>query len=164
MIVSKTTLAGVLKITTDIFEDHRGQYMEIYDKSTYEAMGIDIKFVQDDASISTKGVLRGIHGDNETWKLVSCLLGKIYLVVVDCDKEFGKWESFVLTESNGLQVLVPPNHGLAHLVLSDKAVFHYKQSTYYDRENQFTYKWNDPRFNIWWPVKEPILSKRDQRL
>lgn len=163
--VKRTNLEGVLLVQLDVFEDHRGYYIETYNKNAYEAVGIDIKFVQDDASISTRGVLRGIHSDNETWKLITCLHGRIYLVVVDCDTEsrdFSKWESFILTESNGLQVLAPPKHGIAHLVLSDKAIFHYKQSSYYNREKQFTYRWNDPVFGIEWPVEEPILSKRDE--
>lgn len=165
MEVSKTTLDGVLLIKVDIFEDHRGQYIETYNEERYRENGIDIKFVQDDISVSTKHVLKGIHGDNETWKLISCPHGRIYLVVVNCDgnsKNFGKWASFVLTESNGLQVLVPPKYGVGHLVLSAKAVFHYKQSTYYQPGKQFTYRFDDPRFNMWWPVKAPILSHRDE--
>lgn len=161
----KTSLEGVLKFKLDIFEDHRGHYIETYNEKLYKEQGVDIKFVQDDASMSIRGVLRGIHGDNETWKLISCLYGVIYAVVVNCDtdsKQCGKWESFLLAESNGLQVLVPPKHGVAHLVLSDKAIFHYKQSSYYNREKQFTYRYDDERFGIWWPVKDPILSKRDE--
>ena len=161
----RTGLEGVLKIQFDVFTDHRGHYIETYNKAKYRAMGIDTAFVQDNSSLSTHGVVRGIHGDSETWKLVSCLLGKIYLVVANCATEsndFGKWASFVLTESNGLQVLVPPKYGVAHLVLSDKAIFCYKQSTYYAPEKQFTYRYDDPRFGIWWPLKNPILSRRDE--
>lgn len=163
--IEETGLDGVVKVQLDIFIDHRGQYIEIYNDQLYREQGANINFVQDDVSMSTKGVLRGIHGDSETWKLVGCLHGVIYMVVVNCNtdsKQFGKWQSFMLTENNGLQILVPPKYGVAHLVLSDKAIFHYKQSTYYDPKKQFTYKWDDPRFNIWWPVKEPILSRRDE--
>ena len=99
-----------------------------------------------------------------TWKLITCLYGRFYLVVVNCDKDsehFGRWQSFVLSEYNRHQVLVPPKYGNGHLVLSDRAIFHYKQSTYYDPSRQFTYKWNNPRLNIWWPVRAPILSRRD---
>jgi dTDP-4-dehydrorhamnose 3,5-epimerase len=162
--VTKTKLPGVLVIRLDIFEDYRGQYIETYNKANYEAVTGVNEFVQDDISVSTKNVLRGIHGDNETWKLITCLYGKIYLVVVNCDNgssHFGKWESFILTEANGLQVLVPPKYGVGHLVLSEKAIFHYKQSTYYNPGKQFTYRYNDPVFHIWWPIKTPILSKRD---
>ena len=163
--VSKTDIDGVLLIKLGIFEDHRGEYIETYNEALYKENGIDTKFVQDDISLSSKNVLRGIHGDDQTWKLISCLYGRFYLVVVNCDtesKDFGKWQSFVLSDKNRQQVLVPPKYGNAHLVLSDRTIFHYKQSTYYDRKKQFTYKWDDPKLNIWWPIKNPILSQRDE--
>lgn len=162
--VFRTELEGVLLIKPYIFEDHRGQFVETYNEDSYKKNGIDVKFVQDDISISSKNVLRGIHGDSQTHKLLSCLHGKLYFVVVNCDTEstdFGKWQSFILSDKSRMQVLVPPKYGNAYLVLSDEATFHYKQSTYYDRKKQFTYKWNDSRFNIWWPVENPILSQRD---
>ena len=149
-----------------LFEDFRGTYVEAYNERLYRRAGIDVTFVQDDISVSSRHVLRGIHGDSLTWKLVSCLLGRVYLVVANCDEssdQFGKWQAFVLSDRNRLQVLVPPTYGNAHLVLSDEAIFHYKQSTYYDRASQFTYVWNDPRFDIWWPVSDPVVSRRDQR-
>ena len=88
-----------------------------------------------------------------------------YLVVLNYDKEsadFGKWDTFVLSETNKYQILVPPKYGNSHLCLSEKSIFHYKQSEYYEPKMQFTIKWDDPRFNIWWPIKEPILSRRDE--
>jgi len=163
--ISKTNLDGVLLIKLGVFEDHRGEYIETYNEALYKENGIDTKFVQDDISVSTRDILRGIHGDDCTWKLISCLYGRFYLVVVNCDtesKDFGKWQSFVLSDRNRLQVLVPPGYGNAHLVLSDMAIFHYKQSTYYDRSRQFTYRWDDSRLNIWWPIENPILSQRDK--
>lgn len=165
MELCKTTLEGVLLIKPDVFEDFRGFYIETYNEKLYREHGINVAFVQDDISVSSKGVLRGIHGDAETWKLISCLYGKFYFVVVSCDKtsaDFGKWQSFILSANNRYQVLVPPQHGNAHLVLSEEAIFHYKQSTYYNPDGQFTYKWNDPNLNIWWPIKNPILSQRDE--
>ena len=165
MQVVKTKLNKVLLIKPDVFEDHRGFYVQTYNEKDYKKHGINIKFVEDDISVSTKNVLRGIHGDNKTWKLISCLYGKFYFVVVDCDKashDFGKWESFILSDVNRHQVLVPPKFGNAHLVLSDVDIFSYKQSEYYDPKAQFTHKWNDPKFNIKWPMKNPILSKRDE--
>lgn len=163
--VCKTKLDGVLLIKVDSFEDHRGEYIELYNQALYESKGVRIHFVEDDISIATTSVIKGIHGDALTWKLISCLHGKFYLVVVNYDKnskDFGKWESFVLSEANKRQVLVPPNYGNGHLCLSEKSIFHYKQSEYYDASRQFTIKWNDPRFNIWWPIKNPILSIRDE--
>jgi dTDP-4-dehydrorhamnose 3,5-epimerase len=165
MKVEQTKLPGVLHITLDPFEDHRGQYVEIYNEELYRRNAIEVAFVQDDISTSSRYVLRGIHGDQETWKLISCLHGKFYLVVVDCDPSshrFGRWQSFVLSDTNRQQVLVPPKFGNGHLVLSETAIFHYKQSTYYHPKGQFTYLWNDPQLNIWWPVKNPILSRRDE--
>lgn len=165
MIIEKTTLNGVLRVRIDGFEDHRGEYVELYNRDRYQAEGMDIDFVEDDMSIAIRGVIKGIHGDPETWKLISCLHGKFYLVVVNYDKEssqFGKWESFVLSESNRQQILVPPKFGNGHLCLSEKSIFHYKQSQYYEPSRQFTIKWNDPEFKIWWPIKDPILSRRDE--
>ena len=165
MEVLKTGLEGVLLINLEVFRDHRGEYVETYNEDLYRRNGIDVRFVQDDISVSHKNVLRGIHSDTATWKLISCLWGELYLVIVDCDtesKDFGKWQSFDLSATRREQVLVPPKHGVAHLVMSDRAVFHYKQSTYYDPSRQSTYRWNDPRFNITWPVETPVLSKRDE--
>ncbi|MBU1862101.1 MAG: dTDP-4-dehydrorhamnose 3,5-epimerase family protein [Candidatus Omnitrophica bacterium] len=164
MKVTTTELDGVLVIEPDVFCDHRGKYIELYNEQLYNDNGITIKFIQDDISVSKKNVLRGIHGDRQTWKLITCLQGKFFFVVVNCDEEsahFGKWQSFILSEDNRQQILVPPLYGNAHVALSDKVIFHYKQSTYYNRERQFTYAWNDERFNISWPVDNPIFSKRD---
>src|SRR5947207_6175871 len=165
MQVEKTGCDGVLLIKPDVFEDFRGQYVETYNEEIYARNGITAKFVQDDISVSSRHVLRGVHGDAETWKLVSCLYGKFYLAVVNCDKAskgFRKWEAFVLSEVNRHQVLIPPKHGNGHVVLSEQAIFHYKQSSYYNPAGQFTYKWNDPELKIWWPVKHPMLSQRDE--
>jgi len=163
--ISKTKLRGVLLIKRDVFKDFRGFYTETYNEALYQKLGIRIKFVQDDFSRSRRRVLRGFHGDNKTWKLVTCPLGKFYLVVVNCNKKsnsFGKWASFELSGENHYQVLVPPRHGLAHLVLSKEAIFQYKQSTYYNRRAQFTYRWDEPLFGVRWPVKNPVLSQRDK--
>ena len=163
--VSKTKLEGVLQIFPDIFKDFRGQFVETYNEKLYKKNGINIKFIQDDIALSKKNVLRGIHGDNKTWKLVSCLYGKLYFVVVNCDKEskdFGKGQAFILSDKDRQQILIPPKYGNAYLVLSEKAIFSYKQSTYYDPKRQFSYKWDDPRFKIKWPIKNPILSERDK--
>ena len=165
MQVSKTNLDGVLLIKLEAFEDFRGQYVETYNEKLYYEHGITVKFVQDDISVSSRYVLRGIHGDAETWKLISCFYGKFYLMVVNCDrdsKDFGNWQSFTLSDVNRHQVLVPPKFGNGHVVLSNQAIFHYKQTTYYNPKGQFTYTWNDPQFNMWWPVKSPILSQRDE--
>ncbi len=166
--VKRTSLDGVMLITPPtIFEDFRGSYVETYNEKFYSEAGVSIKFVQDDISTSYRNVLRGIHGDSATWKLISCLYGEFYLVVLNYDSDslqFGQWEGFTLSDCNRLQVLVPPKFGNGHAVVSESAIFHYKKSTYYSRKTQFTVLWNDQRFNIEWPFNEPLLSKRDQGL
>ena len=166
MEVIKTELDRVLLIKPPTtFEDFRGTYVELYNDKIYNDAGINVKFIQDDISTSSRYVLRGIHGDSETWKLISCLYGKFYLVVINNDKDsaqYKQWESFVLSDQNRLQVLIPPKFGNGHIVLSEQAIFHYKQSSSYNREGQFTLFWNDPQLNIWWPIKNPMVSRRDE--
>lgn len=165
MKVEKTKLDGVLLVTPPtIFKDFRGTYIELYNEELYNKAGITVKFAQDDISVSLFNVLRGIHGDLKTWKLISCLYGKFYLMVVNWDEsspQYRQWEAFTLSDQNRQQVLIPPKFGNGHLVLSEQAIFHYKQSTYYDRAGQFTIMWNDPGLKMSWPITNPILSKRD---
>ena len=165
MNVIKTKLEGVLLIKPDIYEDFRGINMEIYNDKIFRENGMDVTFVQENISVSSKGILRGIHGDDHTWKLMSCLSGKVYFVVVNCaanSSDFGKWESFILSDANRYQVLVPPLYGNAHLVLTESVTMHYKLSAYYNLAEQFTYRWDDKRFGIWWPIRYPLLSPRDE--
>jgi len=163
--VEKTKLDGVLVIHPPTqHEDFRGDYVETYNEELYRAAGIRDHFVQDDYATSSRHVLRGIHGDAKTVKLISCLYGVIYVVVVNNDAaspQRRQWQSFTLSDRNRLQVYIPAKFGNAYLVMSDTAVFHYKQNTYYDRPGQFTIKWNDPAYGFWWPVRDPIVSERD---
>lgn len=165
MNVEKTELDGVLIIDPPTnFKDFRGAYIELYNEKIYKKAGISQNFIQDDISTSKQNVLRGIHGDELTSKLVSCLYGEFYLVVVNNNRnssQFMKWTSFYLSDVNRKQVLIPPMFGNGHLILTDVAIFHYKQTTEYNREGQFTIKWNDPEYDIWWPIKNPVLSVRD---
>ena len=166
MKVQSTNLDGVKLITPPTnFEDFRGSYIELYNRKLYRTAGIMPEFIQDDISTSGRHVLRGIHGDNLTWKLISCLQGSFYLLVINNDpdsSEYMQWQGFTLSDHNRLQVLVPPKFGNGHVVLSETAIFHYKQSTDYDITKQFTIIWNDPKYKLWWPVKQPILSIRDE--
>ncbi len=132
-----TTLDSVRLIKPPtIFEDFRGHYVETYNERLYREAGIDQHFIQDDISVSRRHVLRGIHGDDKTWKLISCLQGSFYMVVINNDpqsSQYRKWTSFTLSDTNRLQVLVPPKFGNGHVVMSEQAIFHYKQTTDYDR-------------------------------
>lgn len=160
----ETNLKGVTLIQPSIFEDHRGTYVETYNVSDYAANGIEVNFVRDDISTSTRHVLRGIHYDNKTWKLIQCMYGRIYFVVVDMrpdSPQYLKWQSFALSSENRTQVLVPPGFANGHLVLSDQCIFHYKMSEHYDPEGEKILRWDDPRVGIFWPVKDPQLSMKD---
>lgn len=164
MKVLKTALKDVLLIEYYEFKDFRGKYIETFNKKKFDNLK-KLRFVQDDFSISKKNVLRGFHGDKKTWKLISCIFGKFDLYIVNNNmksKEYLKYIKIPLSDKKYQQVLIPPNFGNAHLVKSEKSIFHYKQTTYYDRKSQFTIKWNDKRLNIKWGIKKPILSKRDQ--
>jgi dTDP-4-dehydrorhamnose 3,5-epimerase len=166
--VHKTPLDGVLLIEPPTnFHDFRGEYVEIFNRDIYREAGISTDFIQDDISLSTQNVLRGLHGDHETTKLVSCLVGKFYLVIVNNDPnspQYRQWTSFTLSDKNRHQVLIPPKFANGHLVMSDWAMFHYKQDTMYDRDGQFTLIWNDPALGLWWPTSDPIVSRRDAGL
>lgn len=163
MIIEATDLDGVKLIKPMVHEDFRGTNFESYNASNYYQ--IPNQFVVDSISTSRKHVLRGIHGDHRTTKLISCLYGTIYFVVLDRrgeSKTFNQWQAFTLSDRNKHQVLVPPGFGNAHLVMSDECVFSYKLDAYYERETQFTLRWDDDQFNIYWPIKHPILSERDR--
>ncbi|MGE5342988.1 MAG: dTDP-4-dehydrorhamnose 3,5-epimerase [Candidatus Omnitrophota bacterium] len=164
MIIEKTRLNGVLLIKHPKFEDFRGTFTEIYNYGEYREKGIEIRFVRDAISTSDQHVLRGIHYDDKTWKLIQCMYGRIYVVVVDMREgspTYLQWLSFILTSQNRYQVLVPPHFGNGHLVLSDECIFHYKMTEYYDPANERTLRWDDPKAHIHWPIKAPVLSEKD---
>jgi len=118
-------------------------------------------------SKSYKGVIRGLHYDDKTWKLVQAIVGDIYLVVLDVRESsntYGKWESYIISEHTRDQVLIPPGFANGHYALTD-CVFHYNlfySGNYVDENNQGVIKWNDLSFNIEWPTKNPILQERDR--
>ncbi len=164
--VRKSPKLGLDIITPNtIYEDYRGKYTEIYNQEIYKNNKIELNFIQDDYSYSRYNVLRGIHGDVETWKLISCLHGAFFLMVIDnqpVSKTYKELEFFTLSAANRLQVLVPPGFGNGHYVLSrEGTIFHYKQTSYYNREGQFTIIWDDPSLNMFWPCSDPIVSERD---
>lgn len=149
----------------DVYTDFRGDLWTLWNKDKFEPQ---LDFNHDKVSTSRKHVLRGIHGDNKSWKLITCLYGEMYFVVVDNRPEspnYLKWDSLILDDKTRKSVLVPPQFGNAFLVLSENSVFHYKWAYpggYPDVEDQFTLKWNDSRLNIDWPISNPLLQKRDK--
>ena len=162
--VEKTQLDGVLLIKPEAHNDSRGNFYETFNEKEYYENGITAKFVQDDISCSHKGVLKGMHGDAGTYKLVQCVYGSVYAVILNCDeesKDFGKWQSFELNSDNKFQLYIPPMYGNGYYVRTDVAVYSYKQSTYYGEYKQFTYGWDDKRFGIIWPDDKVIVSERD---
>lgn len=163
-----STIAGLVTITPKIHRDHRGEYVETFRADAYEfydRTGDRIQFVEDDISISHRNVLRGLHGDAVTWKLIQCTWGEVFFVVADMRTDsptYLRWQSFTLSDQNRMQVLVPAGCVNGHFVVSEKAVFSYKQSQYYaGMSAQFTVRWDDPLLAIPWPVSKPILSQRD---
>tara|TARA_A100001015_G_scaffold198132_1_gene221021 strand:+ start:4847 stop:5326 length:480 start_codon:yes stop_codon:yes gene_type:complete len=147
----------------DAFVDKRGIYWTSWKKKRY-----NIDFNHDKFSLSKKNVLRGLHGDKKSWKLISCVYGKIFFVIINNipeSPEYLKHTTIVLSPKNRLQALIPPNFLTGHLALSKECVLHYKFSykgLYPDVKQQISMKWNDNRINIRWPITNPILSKRDR--
>ncbi len=142
----------------DYFQDNRGKNFEIYHP---ESHGIEFPFILDSCSVSTKGVLRGFHGDSINWKLIQCLQGEIQLYVIN--PKLGSSREFILNAEKPMQVLIHSGVLNAHLCLSDNCIFYYKWSDgYVPVDKQLHIKWNDPKYNLAWLIKNPILSERDK--
>ena len=167
---SSEKISGLKIIIPSCYSENRGEIWTSYNTSQIGALLPDnLSFKHDKFSISKYKVLRGIHGDHKSWKLVSCVAGKILQVVIDM-REYSdtylQHQCFELGYSNHQMILIPPGLGNAFFVKSEFATYHYKlayQGNYVDAEDQFTVAWNDPRININWPSNEPILSERDGR-
>ena len=152
MKIFKTKLKNVLKIKLEPFKDHRGKYLEIFNKELFKKTKKNINFIQDDISVSKKNVLRGIHGDYKTWKLVTCLEGRFILLVVNNkkkDKEYKKSEFFNLSDSNNTQILIPPGFKRS-IMFYQKQFFIISNHPFTIRNRQFTIKWNK-EYNLKWP-------------
>ena len=149
----------------DVYHDYRGEIWTQWKDGEYPN---NLKYNHDKVSTSKKHVLRGIHGDSKSWKLVECLYGELYFVTVDNRKDssyFGKWEWMMLSDKKRQSILLPPGIGNGFLVMSEYSIFHYKwfyEGDYFDTDKQFTLKWNDPYLNINWPIDNPILQQRDK--
>lgn len=168
MEVESLRLSGLKRIRPKIFADQRGFFFETYRQPMYTSFGIDPVFVQDNLSFSKKGTLRALHYQSTPGqaKLISCLQGKIFDVAVDIrpgSSTFGEWEGVELDDENNHQLFIPIGFAHGYCVLSETALVHYKVSSVYHSDTECSLRWNDPRFNIKWPIQDPILSERDQR-
>ena len=169
MKINTTNIEGVYLIEPKVFKDDRGLFFESFNKEIFQKnIASNINFVQDNQSISSKGVLRGLHFQKPPHaqaKLVSVVKGTVLDVVVDLRKEsrtFGKYIMEELSEYNNRQLFLPK--GMAHgfLTIEDNTIFSYKCSDFYHKESEDSIVWNDSTLNIKWPISNPILSEKDE--
>ena len=168
-ITQSKIIPDILIIKPSVFWDLRGNIYSSFNSDLYkEILPKKLDFKHDKFAESKQNVLRGLHGDSKTWKLVSSVYGEIYEVVVDMRPEsptYLKWDAFTLKSDDYQQILIPPNFVNGYYVKSEKAIFHYKlayDGEYIDAEEQMTFLWNDERFKIHWPCTNPILQGRDK--
>ena len=159
--------------TPSIYREYRGEIFTTFHSSEHPAinhiksLGYKKFNIHDRFSKSYKGVLRGLHYDNKTWKLVQALVGDIYLVVLDLRENsstYGKWEPYTITEKARDQILIPPGFANGHYALTD-CIFHYNlfyEGDFVEENKQGVIKWNDAKYQIEWPTDTPILQKRDR--
>ena len=169
MKVTATSLPEVLIIEPKVFGDQRGFFFESFNQKAFnDATGLEAKFVQDNHSRSTKGVLRGLHYQIQQpqGKLVRVVRGAVFDVAVDIRKSsphFGRWVGVELSEENHRQLWVPPGCAHGFLVTSDSADFLYKTTDYYAPEFERCVVWNDPGIGVAWPLGVgPLLSAKDK--
>lgn len=168
--VTEAPIKGLYIIEPSVHGDSRGYFMETYNQRDMQEAGLNMNFVQDNQSMSTKGVLRGLHFQKEfpQDKLVRAVRGEVYDVVVDLregSKTFGKWYGVYLSEENKKQFFVPKNFAHGFLVLSDYAEFCYKCTDFYHPNDEGGLLWNDPDIGIQWPIPEGMeltILERDQ--
>lgn len=162
-------IPDVILIKPKIFRDKRGFFFESWQKKHFSAAGLDLTFVQDNHSRSSKNVLRGIHYQIQQpqGKLIRAIVGEVFDVAVDLRKSsptFGKWVSTILSADNFNMLWIPPGFGHGFIVTSDFAEFVYKATDYYAPAYERSIAWNDPEIAIDWPLNgaEPILSEKDR--
>jgi len=163
-----TDLPGVIVVVPDVHRDGRGFFLESYHAEKYLAGGIAGPFVQDNHSESAAGTLRGLHLQlgRPQGKLVRAVEGVIFDVAVDVrvgSPTFGRWVGVTISADDFRQCYVPPGFAHGFCVLSQTAQVEYKCTDFYDPETEIGLAWNDPALAITWPIREPILSKRDQQ-
>lgn len=168
--VIKTDIDGLYVIEPQIHQDSRGYFIEIYNQKEFNQAGLDMKFIQENLSVSKKGVLRGMHYQKKfpQGKLIRVINGAIYDVVIDMrknSKTYKKWYGIELNDINNKQLYVP--YGFAHgfYVLSDIAKVNYKVTDYWHPNDEIGIPWNDPTINIKWPISKectPIIAEKDK--
>jgi dTDP-4-dehydrorhamnose 3,5-epimerase len=163
-----TKFPDAMVIVPDVFADARGYFKETFSQQKYEALGVHGPFVQDNVSYSRAGVLRGMHYDLRMAKLVQCLQGSVYDVIVDMREgspTYKQWDAIELTGDNHWQLYVPPGFAHGFYALSDAMVL-YKQTALYDPAHERAVSWRDRSIGIEWPLdgQEPILSAKDGAL
>lgn len=169
--VTKCEIEGVFVLEPKVFGDQRGYFLESYSNRDFkEATGLDIDFVQDNESMSSKGVLRGLHfqkSPHAQAKLVRVVKGAVQDVAVDIRPDsptFGKYVSVVLSGENKKSLFIPEGFAHGFLVLEDDTIFQYKCSDYYAPSSEGSVKWNDPQIGIEWmlPEQEYLISDKDK--
>ncbi len=165
---TKLEIPDVVLIEPTVFEDSRGFFMESYNYREFEAFGLKDNYVQDNHSRSSKGVLRGLHyqlKERAQAKLIRVVRGEIFDVAVDIRKTspyYGKWVAVNLSEENKKMLYIPEGFAHGFCVLSEVADVLYKTTNFYSLRHERGIIWNDPKIGIDWPIKEPILSKKDR--
>lgn len=166
MNVEKTPLAGVLVIKPRVFDDERGFFLETYQQERYQAAGLDAHFVQDNCSRSTRAVLRGLHSQpgKPQGKLVRVSAGSVWDVAIDPDPAsatYKQWFGIELSDTNHVQLYIPPGYLHGFVTLSDTADLNYKCTDFYAPGAEAGVIWNDEELSIDWPISHPILSSAD---
>lgn len=162
-----TGIEGLWVIQPKVFADARGYFFESYNKELFTKNNLDLNFVQDNQSLSHKGVLRGLHFQNPPFaqgKLVRVITGAVYDVAVDIRKNsptYGKYFGAELTEENKMMMYIPEGFAHGFLTLRDNTIFSYKCTNFYNKASEESIKWNDPTVGIKWNVQDPLLSEKD---
>lgn len=162
-----TDLPGVLLIEPKVFGDARGYFFESWHRQRYAEHGLDVDFVQDNLSLSRRGILRGLHFQNPQpqGKLVQVLQGEVFDVAVDIrlgSPTFGRWAGVTLSADHPRQFYVPEGFAHGFCVLSETALFSYKCTDYYQPQHEHSLRWDDPDLGISWPTPAPQLSAKDR--
>ena len=169
--VTPCDIEGLYVIEPTVFKDERGYFVETYNQNDMKEAGLDMVFVQDNQSMSTRGVLRGLHFQQQfpQGKLVRVVRGKVFDVAVDLrsdSKTYGKWFGVELSAENMKQFYIPEGFAHGFLVLSDEAEFCYKCTDFYHPGDEGGLAWNDPEIGVEWPLEEGvdlIISEKDQK-